>query len=663
MQAAIPETRSMRDARERLRRALSQFEKMPGGATEILKSVEEEAQTVLDGVASIWKDGKEPIPFDEFCVALDGQALTDRQADAWALSNSLRASHLLDPARTITEWILVWGKRGGKDYNVAKFLSYYVYILHQLREMPAVYMARTAGRMLAPNTRLDVVNVAPNEDLARQVFFAYLKSFLQTPIFNGIQFDPKPSEWSRGTNHILCPAINLNLYSKTSKSSGLDGYNILMWILDEADDFLDNGDKSNAQEIRDIFYRTADSTFGPFAVGMNISYPRLEEGYMLRRYKEANEWNAMLAAEGKPPIYFTDLAPTAELRPDFDPEQPSIRAEYNRDPRGAAAMYECSPMAMGDAFIEFPERVVAAVDSGLRSCVDWKTEIRDCGKPGENEDWRVVLELTSAIRKEPGREYFLGCDGGKNKDSYAVALYSIAGISEGFRWLCPEHGAHQEIRLDYPYVQIMEERPAKGDELCGVCGITPGDYTSLRAPHLRWWWVLNPSDGQKIIIDEKEYLLPQVREEALIEVQPHYRKRTAERNAVADFISTGDALVKLVNTLNVQTAGFDQWQLATTIQKLRSETGSNIVESSMSLTEQFNRACLYKLMLYNNLIRNIPSDKRDREVKRLQRKGNKIDHPESRNGILESKDLYDAEAIAIWLAVTSRVGELKFSVS
>jgi hypothetical protein len=123
-----------------------------------------------------------------------------------------------------------------------------------------------------------------------------------------------------------------------------------------------------------------------------------------------------------------------------------------------------------------------------------------------------------------------------------------------------------------------------------------------------------------------------------------------------DFLSLDTACLSLLSHLRVRVAGFDPWQTTLFTQKYQSE-GYDVREMSMSITEQFRRAWLWKQLLYQQGITKLPNETGDREEKNLQRKGatNRIDHPEKPG---HSKDIYDARSIAAWLAATAHCNEL-----
>ena len=619
---------------------------------------------------SPWKAGFEPMPFDEFCLALDGSPMYPRQAQVWGEANMLCASQILDPKRTRTEFVLTWGKRGGKGFLSSKLIAYLPYILSALKEDPCTWMARTANIDLASGTRMDIVNVAPNEDLALQVFFNYLKRHLSQPLFKDFNIYPKPDRWSPGTNEIIFPDIDLHLYSKTSKSSGLDGYNLLAFIMDEADAFLDSAKKSNAEEIHSIFRRTAISTFGPFALGCVISWPRFEEGFQLRL--EAR-------ARANPDLFIADRATTPDLRPNFSMDSPEIVEEVQNDPRGARAMYLCEPMSVGDAWIEFPEKIEEANDPTLVP-VAYTSESTVkrfvLAKQKEVEYVSVILDSCNPI---PGYQYFISIDAAESGDAYAVNVMHTDATNDAAEWLCPSCGYDPATRKFARYEKLLSNRilaplkpgqtygsmaeleksylPALNDikVRCGVCGLTPAQV-NLIAGAKDWYQKIGGGTSDKISHNGREFPLPHVYEDLLIQIQPHRATRHNEADLVVDLPAMEALVLALLQTIQPVMLRCDKHELATMVQRLANETGMDVGEAPFSNPEQFRRARLFKAMLYAGLLSFIPHAVATREIRRLQRAGpNRVDHPE---GAGESKDCYDARALNVWYAATYANQEL-----
>jgi len=820
----VRETRTIENKRKELKALLALIP-----APRLVEAIEHTAgKAGVIPADSIWKNGYEPMPFDEFCIELDGHTMFDKQADGLDTPRLLRASDLLDPTRSVTEIVLVWGKRcvagdtlvrdcttdtvrtiaewerigcgllvetrhsdgsptlapalsaqrtgrdtiykvtvahkrasvrvagrhqflvrdfegeahddgsmtdeewrdlsgievgkscinvnggyslvvsieedgfedyyditvpetscyfdangilhhnSGKDYTTSKLIAYFIWVLHQLKETPQAYMSRVGRKVIATDTRLDVVNVAPNADVAIQVFFNYLKTFLRKPVFAGIPVYPNPTNWKPGTDEIIFPALNLHCYSKTSKSSGLDGFNLLFAVLDEADDFHDSGSVSNADTIAGIFRNTIAATFGNFGLMANISYPRYERGYILRLAERADADNLESDLRGEPRRWFVDKATTFDIRPDISIDDPEIRSEFKNNPRGASAMFLCIPMSVVSAWIDFPEFINKCENAALVPCADVGTRYEDCARAKDGSEMRVVT-YCGAIRYDPSREYFLGSDSGKSKDSFAVSIYSADRGRGKEMTLCPACYSEPASRMGYAFEEVahgtlqnarcsicqvtdtagldaliegmegMEEYGAEGF----MSGIMGGLYgSSLKATTHGWYTSKSESRGE-LRLEENTFDVPMLREELLLDVRPKRKEHPRDFEAVVDYDSLGAVLIRLLRELNIARAGFDAWQTAMITQQLRSQVGGDITDSSMSNLHQMARAILYKRMLYGLLLENTPHEGRRNEVKRLMQIGERIDHPPNKgDDRTESKDMYDANAIAIWLACT-----------
>ena len=70
-----------------------------------------------------------------------------------------------------------------------------------------------------------MINVAPNEDLARNVFFKYLRRFLQNPMFAEIDMTVLADDVRFYRQGRYGRYEFLSVYSRHSNASGLDGHN------------------------------------------------------------------------------------------------------------------------------------------------------------------------------------------------------------------------------------------------------------------------------------------------------------------------------------------------------------------------------------------------------------------------------------------------------
>jgi hypothetical protein len=758
------------------------------------------ARESLSLSADLWIDGVEPMPFDEFCVALDGSPMFPRQRKAFEDTGMLSAYNLIKPERNVQTWVLCWGKgclaaeslirneatgetrtakewaelncsltvlsldgdrvgtawsspvykigseplydvtladgrqfrataghrcltqdgwkavdalivavdhlrclppagaesdypdtistlitsiecagfgdfydlsvpqtecyfdaggvlhhNSGKGFLCAKFIAWAAYVVLHIKGDPAMYLG------LAKESKLACMNVAPSEDLARDVFFKDLKRFIGHKMFS--RFIEKPREqiltdkivfYRQGSGSL--PYEVLTLYSKHSRAAGLEGQNLLLWVMDEADDFVDTDKHSNADKIHSIFRSSCTTRMGDRWIGMVISYPRTQEGFMMRLLERAKT----------SPAFYWDKAASWEVRPTISRETQTVRDDYADDPRLAAAYYECIPLQIGEAFFEFDERIDEAVDNTrepVAYVMDDTLELpSDNGKVGH-----YVTALLGHVNPVPGHTYFMGVDSGLVSDAYALSIFHTDDSAESVGFLCPRCGNDAENRqwATYKQMPVMTKFTWTPEVtvMCGSCyeepmvyGPIPGGIYRLDA-----WWVrgdLTKDSGadSELIIDGSghTYDLPHVYEDLLIQIKPTKATRPGEKNRPVYFPGVQTLCQALMEQLPVQQARFDPWNTAQITQSLIEATGRDIDKISFSAPDQYRRARLVKAMLYAGKITLLPNTARDKEWKQLQRVGSgKVNHPTP-----GSKDLFDAESVAIWCAATSRCGQI-----
>ena len=192
---------------------------------------------------------------------------------------------------------------------------------------------------------------------------------------------------------------------------------------------------------------------------------------------------------------------------------------------------------------------------------------------------------------------------------------------------------------------------------CGVCYRNPVEINPFYG--IRYWWKRGKGESESIVLGNQKYAVPRVYEDVLLDFQPHVPEKFKDKARPVHFLGMQNIMKDLIEGLGIQKAAIDQYQAVMIIQGLTALLGNkcHLVEGKMSNSEQYKRARLIKSMLYSDMITLLPNDKRDKEWRQLQRtKSGRIDHPER-----GSKDLYDAESLAIWHAVTYKCGDIQFS--
>lgn len=599
----------------------------------------------------LWK-GAEPLAFDAYVREVAGIDLWPKQADAWALPGLMRPSYLFSSERSITTWLLVWGKRSGKGAFSSLVITYLPYVLSHFKEDPRKHFSRITKKVIAAATSLDIVNFAPTAAQALQIFFNYAKSWLGSPLFKDIEMYPRADKMTHATDQILFPEFNMRLFSKSSSSVGAEGYNVFAWVTDELDEFRDSQDNPNADRILNFCRRTQFSTFGRAGLGFITSYPRMEDGPVLRAEKRFLQSNAERAAKGLPPMFYVDKAGTAEIRPDFSLSDPEIQEEYANDPDSAAAMFECRPMAAEFAFfkIEADDLSEWADDDRPAICEVIETQPQHPSLDGTMRDY-VCVEIEN-IERQPGATYFLTIDGGVTGDAYALCVGHIDTSNEAAEWICPFCASPEVLAAaQYRKLPMPETETLDNPTSCGICGQMPIIITPVMGN--RGWYKREGGEGKAMVLNGKVFNLPHWYEDLLIDVQPQKSTALSRKRKEVFLPGMHAQTQKLITGLSVLQARTDPWQTIEMIQAIHSETGVDIDKMTFGQPDQLKRALLCKFYLNNHMMSLRSHPKRDKEWRQIQRKGGRIDHPAG-----GGKDAYDVEAMNIFCGATYHCSEL-----
>ncbi len=225
--------------------------------------------------------------------------------------------------------------------------------------------------------------------------------------------------------------------------------------------------------------------------------------------------------------------------------------------------------------------------------------------------------------------------------------------------------------------------------MCGekpaIASRTPNTLTSWVS---RWWRAGVPGginaapsgigaqgDMGSISVNGKTIVVPRVREELIVTWSPKRRTRPGEKNVAVDLVNVEDVLRELIEKLYIRKAMFDPYQMAAIAQRLNGHHNCVVDTISFSQEAQYSRGRAVKALLYSNVLELLPHAAvqdgswsydfaasewghngeaiRDREWRKLQRKGKRLDHPPQ-----GSKDIWDAESVAIFTAITDWVGDI-----
>lgn len=385
------------------------------------------------------------LTFPDFCSSADHMnfpPLSERQRRVAEYMFGSEPKKIFDNNRNTA--ILVWGKGGGKDTISALMKLYVVYILLNIKN-PQRFLS------LPDNVNIDLLNVAASKEQAQTVYFQILKTLtLNWPwlrkqydlVINGRFFSsgqtdaPDTSNKVTITNDAVIFPKNIRAFSGSCEAETLEGKNLLMFVLDEADAFKSGSQIRSAAKIYRTVRTSAVSRFGKKYKGFIISYPRSSGGYMMTMYKQSLRFLNM----------YGDIAKTWEVKPremfskeTFEFEGHDIPMEFYEDfrldPTGSKSAYLCDPPAVESLFLDDPDKIELATTGFVRPLFDFKDSVR--GEYVRKEIARSPFKHNKAI------QHVLLLDLSLKKDSTALTLM---------------HRQDERIIVDFSTVWVPDEK-------------------------------------------------------------------------------------------------------------------------------------------------------------------------------------------------------------
>ncbi len=181
-----------------------------------------------------------------------------------------------------TEGVCLWGIGSGKS-----FLSSIISLLFLQRLLCLREPHKEFG--LANDKPLAVVNMGTTATQAKNVVFAGIKKMIEEGAYFQ-QFDPEILQ-----TEIRFKKKNITLYCGNSQETMPIGMNVICSVLDEAAWYLDNENKSVAENIYNTIKNRITSRFGDKGFIFIISAPRYIDDFITRKFKQAQEVNYIYA--------------------------------------------------------------------------------------------------------------------------------------------------------------------------------------------------------------------------------------------------------------------------------------------------------------------------------------------------------------------------------
>lgn len=371
-----------------------------------------------------------PVPFHEFVTSREHMqfpALGPRQLEiAYALLN-------YDPKKTFeaTEKLYdvaccLLGKGSGKDTVAALIVCYVVYILLCLKKP---YQFLTGYDVV--DEAIDIVNVAYSFDQASNVFFTKLRNRVKNwrwlrknfrvresgkdldPAQNKKEFleDSSTEVVTIYPSSIMFPNM-IRAFSRHSLTESTEGLNLICWCLDEASAMKDRSEKANADKLYDMLKTSAQSRFPGKWFGFVLSFPRYENDFTMRMYKDT--------LEGKLPRVFGIKGATWEINPTKTYEDFKEELENPKTRRDALAKYACEPPTQELAFIEYPDKISECVNRSRKQIVEFNSVVKQL-PTGARLQGKGVL-VYNIPRQPDATKYVARIDLGHKHDRCSLAV-------------------------------------------------------------------------------------------------------------------------------------------------------------------------------------------------------------------------------------------------
>ena len=322
------------------------------------------------------------LSFPDFCGSADHMRfppLSDRQQRVADFMFGEDPKRMFENGRNTA--VLCWGKGGGKDTISSLMLLYVVYVLLNLKN-PQRFLG------LPDNASIDLLNIAASKEQAQTVYFQIFKTMVLNwqwlrgqwdIVINGRFFssgqegDADFANKVTVTNDAVLFPKNIRCFSGSAEAETLEGKNLLAFVLDEADAFKIKSLQRSASKIYRVVRTSATSRFGNKFKGFVISYPRSENGFILKLYEQSKKFLNM----------YSDLAKTWEVKPralfssdTFEFEGDKIPMDFYEDfrldPMGAKASYLCRPPKAESLFLEDSDKVELATKGFSKPLFDFR---------------------------------------------------------------------------------------------------------------------------------------------------------------------------------------------------------------------------------------------------------------------------------------------------
>ena len=255
------------------------------------------------------------------------------------------------------EGVLQVGQGAGKDTCSMLVCLRLVYLLSCL-ESPQRHFGK------GDSSSIDIINVAPTAQSARNIFFSGLTDYLEeSPLFNNLM-KMSGQKIDVSSTMIEFPK-HIRMISGNSEHESWQGLNAIMIVLDEIDAFKSEQEMMNdrglrskgAEGVYDTALTLVTSRFPEVGKILSLSWPRFRGSFIQHRFNAGlNEDRTYVPyKEGGLPYATWDFNPTVRRE--------QLDYEYEKNPILSAARFECKPPFAADALFKDMQEVFDCFDA------------------------------------------------------------------------------------------------------------------------------------------------------------------------------------------------------------------------------------------------------------------------------------------------------------
>ena len=301
-----------------------------------------------------------------------------------------------------TEGVLQAGQGSGKD-TCSIFINLRIIYLLQCLKSPQRYFN------MDENSFIDSINVAPNADLAKNIYFMTLYNIVKNaPLFQ--EGSPYYIKNKMTANMVTFPK-NVRLLSGNSENESWQGYTPILIVLDEIDAFKSSQELRRSKSLRsegaEGIYDTAkalvQSRFPGIGKIISLSWPRFKGSFIQKRFVAGKkELRTYVSC-----TYDGDPHATWEFNP--SKKKSDFQDFYDTDPILAKARFECDPPFARDAFIKDPLPVLRAFDAEINIETD-------------EVEWMGLKPIREVEALDKKHKYFIHVDLGLSHSNAALGI-------------------------------------------------------------------------------------------------------------------------------------------------------------------------------------------------------------------------------------------------